>query len=99
MGYFLDAEAYDAHEWDNLVRCTISPEGAWEIKSASYRGYCKRDLDEAWAGRFRSTLEPSQSSFLIIGQNEKHRQDLASTLALGMLHNMGMGKENDITTT
>jgi hypothetical protein len=53
VGHFFDAgEAHGVYKWDDLVRCTISYDGFWELKSASYRENCKRNLYKAYAGRF-----------------------------------------------
>ncbi|KAF2111842.1 hypothetical protein BDV96DRAFT_451225, partial [Lophiotrema nucula] len=54
VGQFVDlSEEYNIfdYEWDNIIRSTISDDGAWKLTYASFREYSKANLNEAWAGR------------------------------------------------
>lgn len=79
MNYHGDA----LYEWDNLIRCESDSSGGWKIVTASFGGYSKAVMEDAW---YDGAQKVSFSHFMK-PQDASGKQEFANILGTGMLVN------------
>jgi hypothetical protein len=83
VGAYTPTELHGGHVylWDNLVRCEINSNGAWEIVSASYGAMTRQIMDDIWDV---NRIERGPNRFTE-PQDDYRKQELAQILGTGML--------------